>query len=634
MFKQFIIGVLSSITAHKLFPPPTNDGKSRSRGCILRLFSILILIGLLCWALGYAVVVVITGGPLSLYAGVEFLAKNGFIALDKLFYPGFDIPAVVAWAFWGLVGGSAIQGGREMLGSGRKGLGVLTTLAPFLLLGLNGIIQHNVDWQTSSSIKPPRPVEKRKPLTHTKTTPTTTKPNITNTEPQTTMRVEPVRVTTERENVPPVRPPVRFTEQDTGTTPTTVPKTTTPSGMVLIPAGEFQMGSNESDDEKPVHTVHVDDFYIDKYEVTNAEYKVFLDANPQWRKSRIADIYHDGDYLELWDGNNYPPGKGEHPVTYVSWYAAMAYAKWAGKRLPTEAEWEKSARGGLVGKKYPWGDVINSTKANHNKYVDDTKFVGWYSANGYDIYDMSGNVAEWCLDRYDEDFYESSQRQNPIADASVLSVTTNFLKVRTVRVLRGGSWSQLPRNVRVAERAKGHPTVSHAGIGFRCVQAVIPTMTQTTTTDTKQKTTTDRTPARTTDISNAVPKSRIFKVWFDHNRYQNSVKGMRIHVKFNVHNFKDAKGRVVAYFYKENGDALKDTNGSYKTTSGTVSTGGNFQPGHLKSIYNDYTLFMPYKELHLARGKHKLKFYIQIFNSGTWDTLSDASDWVHFTHSR
>ena len=241
--------------------------------------------------------------------------------------------------------------------------------------------------------------------------------------------------------------------------------------MVLIPAGEFQMGSNHSDaedDEKPVHTVYVDAFYMDKYEVTNAQFKAFVNANPQWRKYRIPLKFHSGCYLNDWRGNDYPNGRGNYPVRYVSWYAAMAYAQWAGKRLPTEAEWEKAARGGLVGKKYPWGnDRPDANKANDDLTVRSTP-VGSYRPNGYGLYDMAGNVSEWCLDDYDEDFYTWSPRRNPIAGKIPLNVE-NF------RVLRGGSgrystaWHR-----RVAYRKGNPPDFSFDHNGFRCARAVTP----------------------------------------------------------------------------------------------------------------------------------------------------------------
>ena len=127
------------------------------------------------------------------------------------------------------------------------------------------------------------------------------------------------------------------------------PRSPIPPDMVFFRAGRFfTMGSwkkSAEPDEKPQHNVHLDAFYMDKYETTNAQYKEFIDANPQWQKNRIPKKYHDGDYLKHWNGNDYPPDKANHPVVYVSWYAAMAYAEWRGKRLPTEAEWERAARG-------------------------------------------------------------------------------------------------------------------------------------------------------------------------------------------------------------------------------------------------------------------------------------------------
>ena len=248
--------------------------------------------------------------------------------------------------------------------------------------------------------------------------------------------------------------------------------------MVLIPAGEFQMGSNDRDaydDEKPVHTVYVDAFYMDQYEVTNAQYKKFVDANPQWQKDRIPEKYHDGNYLKDWNGNNYPIGKGNHPVVSVSWYGAMAYAKWAGKRLPTEAEWEKAARGGLASQKYPWGNSIDFSNANHGRNIGDTTPVGSYTSNGYGLYDMTGNVWEWCLDEHDDNFYQTSPRRNPIAGAdNIIDIVHNFLNFDSWRVIRGGSWIRFARDVKVYDRDYTSPTFSHDDFGFRCVKDVKP----------------------------------------------------------------------------------------------------------------------------------------------------------------
>ena len=248
------------------------------------------------------------------------------------------------------------------------------------------------------------------------------------------------------------------------------------AGMVLIPAGNFRMGSNDAaaySDEKPVHTVYVNSFYIDKYEVTNEDYKKFVDANPQWRKDRILQAYHDGNYLKHWTGNRYPYGKGNHPVTWVSWYAAMAYAQWKGKRLPTEAEWEKAARGGLVNN-YLSGNLVNSQTANYDKNVDSATRVGNYQANPYGLYDMVGNVAEWCLDAYSSSFYANSARRNPVAGGSIYSVVRDFKNLNASRVLRGGSWSSNASYVRIAYRSSNSPVRTSNTTGFRCVKPVSP----------------------------------------------------------------------------------------------------------------------------------------------------------------
>jgi len=254
--------------------------------------------------------------------------------------------------------------------------------------------------------------------------------------------------------------------------------------MVLIPAGEFEMGSNDEDarnNEQPVHTVYVDAFYMDTHEVTNAEYQKFVLANPQWQKERIRYTFNSSSYLKHWNGNNYPAGKANHPVIYVGWYAAMAYAEWAGKRLPTEAEWEKAARGGLRGKKYPWGDSIDSNYANFGNKIKGTTAVGSYIANGYGLYDMAGNVWEWCLDEYDADFYSVSPPRNPLSGApSVKWLLANYIvdyivvKSNQKRVVRGGSWFFSAHLVRVANRSGLTPSFSTISFGFRCARDVKP----------------------------------------------------------------------------------------------------------------------------------------------------------------
>ena len=256
--------------------------------------------------------------------------------------------------------------------------------------------------------------------------------------------------------------------------------------MRRIPAGTFQMGSPATDtwpdawpDEQPMHTVHVDAFYMDVFEVTNAQFKKFVDANPQWSKDNIEDKFHrsydyGGHYLKLWTGTDYPAGKADHPVVWVSWYAAMAYAEWAGKRLPTEAEWEYAARGGLAGKKYPWGDAKPTPDdANYDENVNDTTPIGTYTANGYGLYNMAGNASEWCLDAYDEDFYfVSHNSRNPVAVSGGKPLTwllENFKHIRGDRVLRGGAWNLLAQFTRVGCRTPDTPATTSANTGFRCV---------------------------------------------------------------------------------------------------------------------------------------------------------------------
>ena len=257
-----------------------------------------------------------------------------------------------------------------------------------------------------------------------------------------------------------------------------------PNEMVYIPAGQFQMGGNDidaNDDEEPVHTVSLDAFLMDKYPVTNSDFKEFLIADaerykPEWLRDSIDITYQDGGYLRHWDdGDMYPHGTHDHPVTGVSWFAAMAYALWAGKRLPTEAEWEKAARGHLTGKKYPWGDSINTDDEKYSYNINDTISVGNYPPNGYGLYDMCGNIWEWCIDAYDAHFYSNSKSQNPFSETNILDwVVKNYKLVKAARVLRCGPWGVDSQVARVSQRFPGNPIDTLPTFGFRCVMDVTP----------------------------------------------------------------------------------------------------------------------------------------------------------------
>ncbi|MBW1972525.1 MAG: SUMF1/EgtB/PvdO family nonheme iron enzyme, partial [Deltaproteobacteria bacterium] len=230
--------------------------------------------------------------------------------------------------------------------------------------------------------------------------------------------------------------------------------------MVKIPAGEFLMGSNSGlKDELPVHKVMVDKFFIDKYEVTNQDFCKFLNAKGNQKKGGVYWINLDINDRIIYKKGKFIPKKGyeNHPVVAVSWYGAKAYATWAGKRLPTEAEWEKAARGGMIGKRFPWGDNIDKGKANY--LSDDTSPVGSYPPNGYGLYDMAGNVWEWCNDWYQSDYYKHSPYKNPQGPNS-----------GTFKVMRGGSWGGGKEFITVSRRGWSFPETTNIGIGFRCAK--------------------------------------------------------------------------------------------------------------------------------------------------------------------
>ena len=214
--------------------------------------------------------------------------------------------------------------------------------------------------------------------------------------------------------------------------------------MVFVPAGEFIMGSDDgNEDERPAHTVFLDGFWIDKYEVTNAEYKGFVDATGQ------PPPHH-------WEGGTYPEGKGDHPVVWVSWHDAQAYCQWAGKRLPMEAEWEKAARG-TDGRKWPWGNSFDTSKCNSGG-SGDTVPVGSYPAGAspYGAQDMAGNAWEWTADWYEA--YPGSGY-----------ISSRFGQKN--KVMRGGSWFDGPALVRCSARNSAAPKFSFSTIGFRCAKS-------------------------------------------------------------------------------------------------------------------------------------------------------------------
>lgn len=221
------------------------------------------------------------------------------------------------------------------------------------------------------------------------------------------------------------------------------------SEMALVPAGEFIMGSNElGNSEAPQHTVSLDAYYIDRYEITNAQFKRFCDEagykypmNPPW-------------------DDNYFLGKPDHPVVLVNWHLAQSYVKWAGKRLPTEAEWEKAARG-TDRRLYPWGNEWNPSSCNLATTTDGFEYtspVGSFEDGEsiYGCYDMIGNVWEWCADLHEPNYYKFTEKINPQGPST-----------GDTRVVRGGSWRD-QGNVQCATRGHANPLANNVNDGFRC----------------------------------------------------------------------------------------------------------------------------------------------------------------------
>ncbi len=240
-------------------------------------------------------------------------------------------------------------------------------------------------------------------------------------------------------------------------TPNATAKVTTTVGahsnsnaeMVYVAAGEFMMGSDGwSNEEKPVHRVYLDAFSIDRFEVTNRDYRLCVEAGTCQLPSPRR--YYD------------KPEFANHPIVSVTWHDAYVFCGWAGKRLPTEAEWEKAARG-TDGRIYPWGNEFEQSYVNSNDVVGNTMEVGKYpsGASPYGALDMAGNVSEWVADWYDAKYYSNSPPADPTGPTS-----------GQYHVYRGGSYPDGQDQVRVTRRSpESRPNARASNFGFRCAQS-------------------------------------------------------------------------------------------------------------------------------------------------------------------
>lgn len=232
------------------------------------------------------------------------------------------------------------------------------------------------------------------------------------------------------------------------------------AGQVLIPAGKFTMGRTKLTaddktkmrpqillDDRPAHEVALSSFYLDTHEVTHEQYAVFVKA----RKHRVP--YH-------WLTGEVPAGLGKVPVYNVSWDDAKAYCEAQGKRLPTEAEWERAARGGLEAQDFPWGDKFDA-KLLRSGVESGPGEAGKHPPNAFGLYDMAGSMSEWTADYFERDYYAKSPTQDPTGPAE-----------GTYRIIRGGAWSDAPKRVTVFFRNWVRPTQRQANIGFRCAKSV------------------------------------------------------------------------------------------------------------------------------------------------------------------
>lgn len=234
--------------------------------------------------------------------------------------------------------------------------------------------------------------------------------------------------------------------------------------MVLIPGGFFTMGSDHDEaDEKPAHRVYVNAFHMDKYEVTTSRYAKFLQATGRERpfKWNEVDLLRDGD----------------RPVIGLSWEDAHAYCRWSGKRLPSEAEWEKAARG-TDKREYPWGN--EDPTSDHGNFDQGFKWKGYTTLSvvgsfesgksPYGVYDLSGNVTEWTADWYASGYYRASPVLNPQGPSLPEKAKPFSLDFSHRKVVRGASWVSGLKGMHSTMRAGSAPHNRHGDVGFRCAQ--------------------------------------------------------------------------------------------------------------------------------------------------------------------
>ncbi|HKC11229.1 MAG TPA: formylglycine-generating enzyme family protein [Vicinamibacteria bacterium] len=255
-----------------------------------------------------------------------------------------------------------------------------------------------------------------------------------------------------------------------------------PAGTVLVRGGTFRMGTPRStvpglksryavsfpgvfESEVPDHAVTVGDFRMDRHEVTNSRFYEFTIAHPEWSRSQLPAELHNGHYLEHWKDGACPTGRVNHPVIFVTWHAAEAFCRWAGGRLPSEAEWEFAARAG-GDREFPWGDALPSAElANYSASgVGDTKQVGSYPPNPLGLRDLAGNVWEFLLDAW-ESGYSAEGQLDPVTGGALPG---DIRAVRGRRVIRGGSFGGAVVNLRTRWR-DSHEVLNAVGfVGFRC----------------------------------------------------------------------------------------------------------------------------------------------------------------------